>query len=121
MCARQLVPLKCNLFFLQGQYYKRTAGDSKGFTSIKFEEQNPGVIAAFANVRAGYISGNMVIPTNQLKTDKARMAQLGNAYYTTAQKIFDCNDHTLEGLINFHFQQATMVNYKINEEGGKVL
>jgi hypothetical protein len=54
---------------LQGQYDKRTAGDSKGFASIKFAEQNPGVVAAFANAHAGDVSGNMEIPTNQLNRD----------------------------------------------------
>jgi hypothetical protein len=43
------------------------------------------------------------------------------AQYTAAQKIFDHNDHALEGLIDFRFQRAIMVNCEITAEGGEVL
>lgn len=101
---------------MQGQYYKRTAGDNKGFASIKFEEENPGVIAAFANSHAGDVSGNMAIPQGELATDdegyQERMRRFGTAQYEAAQKIFDTAVTKLDGSIDFRHQRVNMASYE---------
>lgn len=100
----------------KGHRYSRVSGDNKSYAAQLFEEQNSGIIAAFATAHCGDVSPNVALPKKEFEGYEARMVQFGTAQYQAAQNLYNEVSESLGGAavpVDVRFQLVDMSCYRI--------